>query len=221
MREGKAAPVEKLSRRTFVGSLCASGVTATFAGAIGSFVGSSAAIGQEFAADSQTVEHWMDEWMKRDRIAVGSLHLSRFSDPIYFLTKPITWKPNPGQESFAAVTVPIGFVTDFASIPRIFWSILPPDGKYTYPAILHDYLYWTQTTSRDVADSILKFGMEDFSVGTVTSMAIYNAVRAFGGSAWNENARLKSLGEKRLLRRFPEEPTATWADWKKLSSNFE
>jgi len=163
----------------------------------------------------------MDQWMKRDRMAVGSLHLSRFADPVYFLTKPINWKPNPGQESFAAVGVPVGFVTDFASIPRIFWSILPPDGKYTYPAILHDYLYWTQTTSRDVADSILKFGMEDFSVGTVTSVAIYNAVRAFGGSAWNENARLKSLGEKRLLRRFPEEPTATWADWKKLSSNFE
>jgi hypothetical protein len=159
--------------------------------------------------------------MKRDRIAVGSLHLSRFSDPIYFLTKPITWKPNPGQESFAAVTVPIGFVTDFASIPRIFWSILPPDGKYTYPAILHDYLYWTQTRTKEVADNILKFGMEEFSVGTVTSMAIYNAVRAFGGSAWNENARLKSVGEKRVLRRFPEEPTVTWAAWKTLSSNFE
>jgi hypothetical protein len=74
----------KLSRRTFAGSLCASGASATFAGAIGSFMGSSGAIGQEFAADSQTVEHWMDQWMKRDRIAVGSLHLSRFSDPIYF-----------------------------------------------------------------------------------------------------------------------------------------
>jgi hypothetical protein len=210
-----------LSRRTFAGSLWAIGASATFAGAIGSLIASSAALGEELAADPRTVELWMDEWMKRDRMAVGSLHLSRFADPIYFLTKPINWKPNPGQESFAAVRVPVGFVTDFASIPRLFWSILPPDGKYTYPAILHDYLYWTQTTSRDVADSILKFGMEDFSVGTVTSMAIYNAVRAFGGSAWNENARLKSLGGKRLLRRFPEEPTATWADWKKLSSNFE
>jgi hypothetical protein len=119
------------------------------------------------------------------------------------------------------VTVPIGFVTDFASIPRIFWSILPPDGKYTYPAILHDYLYWTQTKTRNVADNILKFGMEDFSVGTVTSTAIYNAVRVFRGSAWDENARLKSMGEKRVLRRFPEDPTATWAAWKALSSNFE
>jgi hypothetical protein len=212
----------KLSRRTFAGSLCVSGASATFAGVIGSFVAaSSASIGQELTTDSQTIERWMDEWMKRDRAPVGTLHLSRFADPVYFLTKPINWKPNPGQEIFAAVRVPIGFVTDFASIPRIFWSILPPDGKYTYPAILHDYLYWTQTTSRDVADNILKFGMEDFSVGTATSMAIYNAVRAFGGSAWNGNAKLKSLGEKRVLKRFPEDPTATWANWKKLPSNFE
>ena len=213
--------MRKVSRRTLAGSLCATVASTTLASAIGSVITSSAAIGEEFSADPRTVELWMDQWMKRDRMAVGSLHLSRFSDPIYFLTKPITWKPNPGQESLPTVTVPIGFVTDFASIPRIFWSILPPDGKYTYPAILHDYLYWTQTRTKEVADNILKFGMEDFSVGTVTSMAIYNAVRAFGGSAWNENARLKSVGEKRVLRRFPEEPTVTWAAWKTLSSNFE
>ena len=213
--------MRKVSRRALARSLCATAASATLASAIGSIVSSSAAVGEEFPADPRTVELWMDQWMKRDRIAVGSLHLSRFADPIYFLTKPINWMPNPGQESFAAVRVPVGFVTDFASIPRIFWSILPPDGKYTYPAILHDYLYWTQTKTKDVADNILKFGMEDFSVGTVTSTAIYNAVRAFGGSAWNENARLKSLGEKRLLRRYPEDPTATWAAWKKVSSNFE
>jgi hypothetical protein len=209
------------SRRNFCRTLCASGVSVTLAGAVGPVLSSSGALGEEFAADQRTVERWMDEWMKRDKKAVGSLHLSRFADPIYFLTKPITWKPNPGQESFEAVTVPIGFVTDFASIPRIFWSVLPPDGRYTYPAILHDYLYWTQERPRGVADSILKFGMEDFSVASVTSNAIYAAVHTFGGSAWNENTKLKSRGEKRILKRFPDEPTVTWADWRKASGNFE
>jgi hypothetical protein len=42
------------------------------------------------------------------------------------------------------VTVPAGFVTDFASIPRPFWSILPTWGKYGPPAVVHDFLYWDQ-----------------------------------------------------------------------------
>ncbi|ECG8634089.1 DUF1353 domain-containing protein, partial [Salmonella enterica subsp. salamae] len=39
------------------------------------------------------------------------------------------------------IEVPAGFVTDLATIPRIFWSLMPPDGKYAKAAIIHDYLY--------------------------------------------------------------------------------
>lgn len=38
------------------------------------------------------------------------------------------------------VQVPIGYLTDGASVPRLFWSILPPWGKYGQAAVLHDYL---------------------------------------------------------------------------------
>jgi hypothetical protein len=159
--------------------------------------------------------------MKIDRESIGTLHVGRFADPIYFLLKPITWNPNPGQESFQAVTVPLGFVTDFASIPRMFWSALRPDGKYTYPAIVHDFLYWTQTRPKEEADKIFKFAMEDFGIGTVTSTTIYKAVDLFGSYAWNENTKLKAKGEKRILRRLPESPTTTWAEWKKRANVFE
>jgi uncharacterized protein DUF1353 len=141
------------------------------------------------------------------------LHVGRFADRIYYLTKPIGWKPNPGQKAHE-VRVPIGFVTDFASIPRIFWSALPPDGLYTYPAIVHDFLYWEQTVSRSEADAILRYAMEDFRVGARTIDVIYAGVRAGGSFAWNENAALKGSGEKRILRSFPSEPTVRWADWK-------
>ena len=40
------------------------------------------------------------------------------------------------------IVIPVGFVTNFASIPKILWSILPPIGKYTSISILHDYLYY-------------------------------------------------------------------------------
>jgi hypothetical protein len=163
----------------------------------------------------------MDQWMKIERESTGILYVGRFADPIYFLLKPITWKPNPGQEAFQAVSVPVGFVTDFASIPRMFWSALRPDGKYTYPAIVHDFLYWTQTRPREEADTIFKFGMEDFDIETMTSTAIYYAVYRFGSNAWNENARLKAKGEKRILKRFPVDPTTTWEKWKKRSDVFK
>jgi hypothetical protein len=169
-----------------------------------------------------TMESWMDEWMSLYRDVVGALHVSRFADPTYFLTKPITWRPNPEQRAeYQPVKVPVGFVTDFASIPRVFWSILRPDGVYTYPAIIHDYLYWTQMYSRETADSILKFGMEDFSIETATIATIYSAVRLGGLTAWENNASLKQMGERRVLRRFPEDPRTKWADWKKLADVFE
>ena len=42
------------------------------------------------------------------------------------------------------ITVPAGFVTDLASIPRLVWSFYPPDGPWVKAAIIHDFLYDTQ-----------------------------------------------------------------------------
>jgi hypothetical protein len=188
------------------------------AAAIGS-LGCADAVAQE-QVDLEAVDAWMKTWMSQSKQATGVLHLSRFADPTYFLLKPITWKPNPGQESYPSVTVPVGFVTDFASIPRAFWSALRPDGLYTYPAIVHDYLYWEQSVSREAADTIFKLGMEDFRIASATTASVYNAVRTFGGSAWQSNAKLKAAGERRLLTKFPEDPTLTWKQWKANPMNF-
>jgi Protein of unknown function (DUF1353) len=34
-----------------------------------------------------------------------------------------------------------GDTTDLASIPRIFWAVLPPHGRYKFGAVIHDKLY--------------------------------------------------------------------------------
>lgn len=44
------------------------------------------------------------------------------------------------ESSEDVVRVPVGYQTDFASVPRIFWSILPPVGRYSRAAVVHDYL---------------------------------------------------------------------------------
>lgn len=36
-------------------------------------------------------------------------------------------------------TIPKGFKTDLASVPRIFWSVFPPFGRYAEPAVIHDW----------------------------------------------------------------------------------
>lgn len=168
-----------------------------------------------------TMEAWMNEWMSVTKAPGGMLKLSRFREPIYFLTAPIHWTPNSGQEAYEAVTVPIGFVTDFASIPTIFRSVLRPDGEYAYAAVVHDYLYWTQARSREEADQILKMAMEDFEVSKLTVEVIYNAVRVGGNIAWNGNAKEKAQGEKRILTRLPEDPRTKWEDWKQRPGVFE
>jgi len=166
--------------------------------------------------DSELIETWLNTAnVVGDRTAMGTLLLSRFVERIYFLMKPIAWKPGPKQDqSLPTVNVPTGFVTDFASVPRAFWSILPPDGEYTYAAILHDYLYWNQATDKATADLVLKSAMEDFGVSTADAILVYNGVRLGGQSAWDGNAALKAAGEKRILKTFPTDPTTRWADWK-------
>jgi hypothetical protein len=167
------------------------------------------------------MENWMTEWMSVSKAPGGMLRISRFREPIYFLTAPISWTPNLGQEQYQAVTVPKGFVTDFASIPRVFWSVLRPDGEYAYAAVVHDYLYWTQTRVREEADDVLKMAMEDFEVGTAKIKIIYGAVHLAGTTAWNGNAKKKAQGERRILKLFPQDPRTKWEDWKQRPDVFE
>lgn len=161
-----------------------------------------------------TAEQWMDRWMALNRAPGGLLQVGRFKDPMYFLLKSISWTPNKGQEQYAAVEVPVGFVTDFASVPRAFWSFLRPDGDYAYAAVIHDYLYWTQARPREAADQVLRMAMQDFGIERAVIETIFRAVRAGGGSAWSQNARLRSSGERRVLKVFPTDPTTNWKDWK-------
>jgi hypothetical protein len=196
-------------------TFAAAGVSAGLVG-----IPTSAVRGQSAVTPEVTVEQWMSEWMTATRPVSGALHMSRFKDPIYFLTKPIQWMPNKEQD-LPLVKVPKGFVTDLASIPRVFWSLLRPDGEYTYPAIIHDYLYWTQNIPKEKADLIFRLAMEDFNVNAATALIIYNAVSTGGGSAWRSNTDQRAHGEMRFLKRFPEDPTVTWAEWKKEPDVFD
>lgn len=99
------------------------------------------------------------------------------------------------EDSSDVIDVPIGTYTDFASIPRLLWSILPRWGKYGNAAVIHDWLYWDQSRCRRDADFILLEGMEVLQVSAWKKFAIFWAVRAFGWLAWSNNARKKAADE--------------------------
>lgn len=86
-------------------------------------------------------------------------------------------------------TAPVGFKTDFASVPRIFWWLFPPTGEYKEAAVIHDYLYVTQPCTRAEADKVLLEAMKDLRVGTIKRRLIYSAVRLGGGIPWKKRNR--------------------------------
>lgn len=97
------------------------------------------------------------------------------------------------------VRVSTGFMTDFASIPRIFWIFLPRWGKYGNAAVIHDWLYWTQNRTRKRADRIMLEAMEVLRVPRWKRFAIYSAVRTFGGLAWKRNQWDREAGFQRVV----------------------
>lgn len=85
-----------------------------------------------------------------------------------------------------SVIVPVGFVTDFASIPKIFWSLLPNWGPYGKAAIIHDYLYFSHNRSKKEADNIFYEGMLVLNVPKWKASLIYQCVHLFGEGSYKK-----------------------------------
>ncbi len=129
----------------------------------------------------------------------------------WVLARPMVYEQPKTKQTF---TVQRGFVTDLASVPRLFWSAVPPCGKYTPAAVVHDYLYWYQPANcdRECADTLLLVAMEESGVGELERNAIYAGVRAGGKDAWDKNKAARAAGN---IRRVPEKfmdfgPYDTW-----------
>ena len=97
------------------------------------------------------------------------------------------------QFSRHIISVPKDFVTDFASIPRIFW-FLPDWATYNKSAPLHDWLYAVKhimgkPITRKEADKIFYKAMltsfRHHKSGKLVAYLEYYAVRIFGWVAWH------------------------------------
>ncbi|KYM50763.1 hypothetical protein A2U11_08325 [Fusobacterium necrophorum subsp. funduliforme] len=116
------------------------------------------------------------------------------------------------------IKVPKGFITDLASVPRAFWSIFPPAGKYTPAAIVHDYLYSEFNTTginRTLADKVFLFIMKELGVGFLKRNVMYKAVRSFGKTSWKKKLKNEGYIDTAVFD-FSEEAVTYYERWHKL-----
>ncbi|EAX2276484.1 DUF1353 domain-containing protein [Salmonella enterica subsp. enterica serovar Vitkin] len=64
-------------------------------------------------------------------------------------------------------------------VPRIFWTLLPPDGKYAKAAIIHNWIYDNALRTKKEADLISLDRMTVLGVPKWKRIMMYLAVRWF------------------------------------------
>ena len=100
-------------------------------------------------------------------------------------------------EPYGKVIVPAGYITDFASTPRLLWSVIPPIGRYNRATVVHDFLYENRVmgysqlddkTARAIADkAFLVIANRTNPKGKVLHYIMYLGVRLFGSFYWIKN----------------------------------
>jgi len=123
--------------------------------------------------------------------------MSQFTTDL--IVKPVgenTWELVEGFEyhvgtypSEEVIYVPSGFITDFASVPKIFWPIISPTGIHGKAAVVHDYCYATACYTRSKSDKIFLEAMEVLEVTKWKREVMYQSVVCFGLVAWNRHRK--------------------------------
>ena len=151
-------------------------------------------------------------WPEGSKLVDRPLGVKAFGDArFWWISEELTWV---GDDSGLSAKVPVGFVTDFASIPAPFRSIFSKTGRYRTAAVVHDYLYWTQSCSRKEADDAFKEIMREFGVQRWRRWVIHKAVRGGGGAPWRKNKEARLQGQVRVIPsdKLPTDPLETWDD---------
>lgn len=87
------------------------------------------------------------------------------------------------------LTVPVGFKTDFASVPRIGIIYAMLGDTAHEPAVVHDWLYYSGLISRKESDQVLLEAMAVIGLPAWRRWPIYWGVRMGGWYAWNDHRK--------------------------------
>jgi hypothetical protein len=99
------------------------------------------------------------------------------------LTAPLIYQSDVAKQTF---TVPAGFCTDFASVPRTPVAFLLTADSAHESSTVHDFLYsQPHPVPRAMADAVLREASIASGVPAWRATLMFYGVRAFGGSHWN------------------------------------
>jgi hypothetical protein len=103
---------------------------------------------------------------------------------LWEVTQPFRYETDGGQ----VLTVPVGFVTDGASVPRPLWWFLPAWGVYQAGAVLHDWaislyvrgVHLENFDTREKIDDLFLQASKDNGTPWFLRNLMYIAIRVFG-----------------------------------------
>lgn len=96
------------------------------------------------------------------------------------------------------IVIPRYYVTDFASIPRIFWSIIHPmDLRIAQIAAAHDRIYETHELSQSDADDLLYAGMLTLGASKFLAYMVWSGVRVGGWLSYKSGPSRREERQKR------------------------
>ena len=119
---------------------------------------------------------------------VNILIMSSFTKPFNVMVHnvPLNERPFEVSEGFlfysneyGDINIPIGYRTNFADVPRIFWVFIPPCGRYSKATIVHDWLIDNKdlhTFTYQEINNIFLEAMEVLGVHIITRNIIYLSV---------------------------------------------
>lgn len=108
--------------------------------------------------------------------------------------------------SGANYIVPKGFITNFASVPKVV-QLLPGfdvNGDSRMPATLHDWLYASHLELRSVCDDLLREALISVGVPRLLADQFYMGVRVGGESFYNARAN-------GIIKQFDFVPDSYWS----------
>lgn len=109
----------------------------------------------------------------------------------WLLLDPLVYESDLGG---IIVEAPRGFVTDLASVPRIPFAYLLTGGIGHAAAVVHDCLYTTHATTREMADDIFYEALLVLEVPGWQAWLMWAGVRVGGGGSWHDEPTPQIFG---------------------------
>ena len=116
------------------------------------------------------------------------------------------------------LTIPAGIEFDYASVPRIFTNIFPPNHpNYQAASLLHDVGYQGELWPRNFCDKLFLAAMAGTGVERWKRNTMWFAVRIGGGQTYRQHSA-ESIARVRALMSIYNQTRPLWGDWEEKTA---